>query len=253
MRKTKPVVILLITSNIISLFFLLLISSHYDVPTKVLNKLVRLTSSSYASPSNGHAVKYKYTDNPTYMGKTSLFQIYKPKQIKIVMLGDSITFDTDWNELLTRTDVANRGIGGDITEGFINRLSDVYSLNPEVCFIMGGINDLGKGIAVNEVFQNYTNIVKSLRSYGITPIIQSTLYLSEKHSNWKLINNKVDELNTMLKEYAKKEGIAFMEVNRELSKGGALDSIYTYDGIHLDGRGYAKWRDLILLTLRNDQ
>ena len=110
-----------------------LFSFHFDVPTKVLNKLgITITSS-----VNKH---YEYTDNFEYNVRRSLFEVYQPKDIRIVMLGDSITDKVDWNELLSRTDVVNRGIGSDITEGFINRLSDIYVLNPETCFIMGGIN-----------------------------------------------------------------------------------------------------------------
>ena len=73
--------------------------------------------------------------------------------------------------------------------------------------------------------------------------------MSETEPNWSLINNKVDDLNKMLKEYALKEGIIFIDVNSELSRGGALDSIYTRDGVHLSCNGYIKWRDLILSTL----
>ena len=229
MKKTKFSIILLVSSNIITLCLLLFISFHFDVPTKVLNKLgITITE---------------------YNVRRSLFEVYQPKDIRIVMLGDSITYKVDWNELLSRTDVANRGIGNDNTKGFINRLSDIYVLNPETCFIMGGINDFIRGVSANKVFINYTKILKDLRNNGITPIIQSTLYVSETISNWSIINKKVDELNKMLREYANKEDVIFIDVNKELSTGGALDSIYTYDGVHLLGSGYVKWRDLILSTL----
>ena len=142
-------------------------------------------------------------------------------------------------------------------EGFISRLSDIYELNPEICFIMGGINDLITGISVNKVYINYTKILQDLRKNGVIPIIQSTLYVSETISsgmyNGSLINKKVDELNRMLREFANKEDIIFIDVNKELSTGGALDSEYTYDGIHLLGSGYAKWRDLILSTLTKNE
>ena len=229
MKKTKFSIILLVSSNIITLCLLLFISFHFDVPTKVLNKLgITITE---------------------YNVRRSLFEVYQPKDIRIVMLGDSITYKVDWNELLSRTDVANRGIGNDNTKGFINRLSDIYVLNPETCFIMGGINDFIRGVSANKVFINYTKILKDLQNSGITPIIQSTLYVSETISNWSIINKKVDELNKMLREYANKEDVIFIDVNKELSTGGALDSIYTYDGVHLLGSGYVKWRDLILSTL----
>ena len=225
MNKTKFVIILLISSNIITLCLLFFLSFHFDVPSRVLNKF---------------GLKHRYPDADA---------AYQPNIIRIVMLGDSITARADWSELLSRWDVANRGVGGDTTKGFINRLSDIYELSPEICFIMVGINDLQIGLSVSKIFMNYTEILKKLKSKGITPIIQSTLYVSETEPNWSLINNKVDDLNKMLKEYALKEGMMFLDVNSELSRGGVLDSIYTYDGVHLSCNGYIKWRDLILSTL----
>ena len=225
MNKTKFVIILLISSNIITLCLLFFLSFHFDVPSRVLNKF---------------GIKHRYPDADA---------AYQPKIIKIVMLGDSITAWGDWRELLSRWDVANRGVGGDTTEGIINRLSDIYELSPEICFIMVGINDLHIGLSVSKIFVNYTEILKKLKNRGITPIIQSTLYVSETSPNWSLINKKVDDLNKMLKEYALKEGMMFLDVNSELSRGGVLDSIYTYDGVHLSCNGYIKWRDLILSTL----
>jgi len=149
MKKTKFSIILLVSSNIITLCLLLFISFHFDVPTKVLNKLgITITE---------------------YNVRRSLFEVYQPKDIRIVMLGDSITDKVDWNELLSRTDVVNRGIGSDITEGFINRLSDIYVLNPETCFIMGGINDFIKGVSVNKVFMNYTKILKTFKKMALHP------------------------------------------------------------------------------------
>ena len=195
------------------------------MPSRVLNKF---------------GIKHRYPDADA---------AYQPKIIRIVMLGDSITARANWRNLLSRTDVANRSVGGDTTKGFINRLSDIYELSPEICFIMVGINDLGQGLSVSKVFMNYTEILKELKNKGITPIIQSTLYYSKKKPNWSLINNKVDDLNKLLKEYALKEGIIFIDVNNELSRGGALDSIYTPGGAHLLCNGYIKWRDLILSTL----
>ncbi len=46
---------------------------------------------------------------------------------KIAMLGDSITNGCAWNELLKRTDVINRGIGGDTTTGMV-RLEGRWTL-----------------------------------------------------------------------------------------------------------------------------
>lgn len=246
MNKPKATILTLIISNIVTLFILLIVSSHYQMPQKVLGK-IGTSILKTSSPD------YKYTENYNYNARRSLFRIYKPNKINIVMLGNSITYGVDWNELLTRTDIANRGIRSDVTEGFINRLEDIYSLKPIFCFIMGGINDFRKGLATDDIFKNYTIIIKNLKERNIIPVIQSTIYLSNKRRNWKSTNHKVDELNSLLKDYAKKEGIIFIDVNNELSEEEYLNSVFTYDGVHLLGNGYAKWRDLMLPIINHEQ
>jgi lysophospholipase L1-like esterase len=77
----------------------------------------------------------------------------------IVMLGDSITAGVEWNELLGIPNIANRGIGSDTTEGFYNRLENIYKIKPKICFIMGGINDIGYGIPVETILQNIEMIM----------------------------------------------------------------------------------------------
>lgn len=232
----------LIITNIITLIALLVVSFHYGLPKKALNRLG-------GSLPIGNSSNYSYTDNIRYKVQRSLYKVYKPQNIKIVMLGNSITYSADWNELLSRNDIANRGIGSDITEGFLNRLPDIYELNPDICFIMGGINDLIKGIPIEDIYSNYTQIICRLKDNHITPIIQSTLYTSTKLHNWKNINRQVDELNTLLKKYAKANSVLYVDINKELSINGALNPSYTYDGIHLLGNGYDKWRKQISKVL----
>ena len=65
------------------------------------------------------------------------------------MLGNSLTNRISWNELLVRDDIANRGIGSDITAGFINRINFVFNVKPKICFIEGGVNDLGQKCAAS--------------------------------------------------------------------------------------------------------
>jgi lysophospholipase L1-like esterase len=242
MNSKRTAYILTIT-NILTGIALLVLAFHYDVPRQIVQ---RIGISSSTIPYDVH---YKYSDNPGYAVRRSLFKVYRPTNIKTVMLGDSITYEADWNELLSRNDIANRGIGSDITEGFLGRLSDIYTLNPEVCFIMGGINDIGRGIPVKTIFANYTNIIKALKDNNIRPVIQSTLHVSTKQHNWKGINRRVDELNALLKEYAQAHGVSFIDVNSVLSVNGALKSSYTYDGIHLLGNGYDTWKELIAKEL----
>jgi lysophospholipase L1-like esterase len=212
---------------------------HYQIPSKILRRLG-------IEPPGVTATNYSYKDNYQYDVRTSLFSIYEKENIHIVMLGDSITQAAEWNELLGRADIANRGIGSDITEGFIDRLPDIYRLNPDMCFIMGGINDIGRNIPPERILQNIKEIIRKLEIHSITPVIQSVLYVSRHYPGWRRINQKVDEINMALREFCGEQGALFLDVNMVLADGEALDGQYTYDGVHLLGNGYEKWRDLIL-------
>lgn len=225
-------------SNVLTVLLLLFIAIHYELPGKILTRLGLVSS-----PSDDTV--YRYTDNSSYAARRSLFNIYRPQNVSIVMLGDSITYEADWNELLSRTDVVNRGISRDITEGFINRLADVYALKPETCLIMGGINDIGRSVPVSAIFKNITKIVEGLKANNITPIVQSTLFVAQTRPDWKGLNQKVNELNGLLREYAATNNIEFVDINSRLEKDGAMDSKYTHDGVHLLGNGYVIWRDMI--------
>jgi lysophospholipase L1-like esterase len=182
-----------------------------------------------------------------------LFPMYdKTYEYKIVMLGDSITAGVAWNELLGMSCIANRGIGGDTTSGFIKRLENIYELEPEICFIMGGINDIHAGITVDEILKNFEIIVENLYEKDIKAIIQSTLYVSESRPNWKIVNKTVDEVNNGLKLICIKNDLIYIDVNAILSNANALNEEYTYDGVHLFGTGYNKWKEAILPIIKDE-
>lgn len=182
--------------------------------------------------------------NGLYINNSNgLYSVYH-KQSDVVMLGDSITQGVEWNELLDRDDIVNRGIGGDTILGMLNRIIFIYKLNPKICFIMGGVNDMKYGISAEEVFGNYKKIITDLKEHNIIPIIQSTLY-----SNIASYE-KTKELNRLLRQYAENNGLDYIDLNMVLSENKKLRNKFTYDGIHLTGKGYEVWGEEILKILK---
>jgi lysophospholipase L1-like esterase len=190
-----------------------------------------------------------YKSNPNYARELDLYDIYKIEQADIVMLGNSLTHGVNWNELLGRNDVVERGISGDVTEGIINRMDNVILLKPKVCFIMAGLNDIYNWIPVEDIYVNYTHIVNVLKTKNIIPVIQSTLYAgSEWGKDWNLTsetnaerNRQVDKLNNLLRDYASRNNIMFIDINSRMRNANFLKSSYTYDGVHLNAKGYKLW------------
>ena len=182
-----------------------------------------------------------YLQNANYHLRVALFAAYPAQHADIVMLGNSLTEWVDWNELLGRTNIANRGIAGDVTGGYLHRLYQVYRLKPKLCFVEGGINDLYANVPVVVVFENYKNIINDIRSNNIVPIIQSTLFVSPKWRDAVGKNKEVAELNSLLATFARENDIEFINLNARMSANNTLRDELTYDGVHLTAAGYTIW------------
>lgn len=182
-----------------------------------------------------------YLQNANYQIQTGMYDLYKTSQADVVMLGDSLTFNANWNELLNRNYVANRGISNDITAGYLHRLDYVYKLNPKLCFIEGGVNDLYSNYHANEVGRNMIQIVEEMQRHHIVPILQSTLYVASGWNKSSEKNQEIRELDQFLAAYAARKGIVFLDINRLVSQNGFLRDDFTPDGIHLNAKGYALW------------
>jgi len=247
MWQKKLWIKILILTNILTFSFLTVISLHYQVPQKVLNKigLIKFESSTLTATARYTYIDYRQSAIHSLVNGNAGFEI--------VMLGDSITAGGDWDALFNRVDVANFGIGGDTTSYLLYRLSDVYLANPQKCFLMIGINDFAGNDTVDNVFNNYISIIKNIKSHNIEPFIQSTLYLSETASkfphignNWKNINIQVDNLNKLLYKYCSDNNLTYINLNKTLSKDKILEEENTPDGVHLNKTGYEKWKNIVV-------
>lgn len=190
-----------------------------------------------------------YKKSKNYENLTGLWEIYKTKKAKVVMLGNSITYGCNWNELLGRNDVIERGIPGDNLEGFLARVDYVFKLKPKICFIMGGVNDIFAGFTVEQIYNNYEKLVDTLLSKKIKPVIQSTLFVNPKWKNTDGKNDLVQQLNEKLKALADSRHIVFMDLNPMLVENGYLKDEYTIDGVHLTWRAYKIWGEEIQKVL----
>lgn len=183
----------------------------------------------------------QYLNNPNYELEIGKYKIYKSKQVDIVMLGNSLTHGVNWNELLGRTSISEQGIPSDITEGVLNRMEYIYKVNPKICLIMIGINDVFSWIPVETIFVNYKVIVKNLKRKNIIPVIQSLLYAGRTQEGAEGRNKEITKLNKLLADFSKQNNIEYINLNKKMSRSFFLKSPLTYDGIHLNGKGFKIW------------
>ena len=220
---------------ILSSFILGVVSMKYGIISDIKRELF-------------YSKDHSYLSNPQYLRNTELFGIYRLSHSEAVMIGDSITHNVNWNNLLDKNNIVNMGIPADTTAGILHRLEYIYKLNPKYVFIMSGINDIASGHDLQGTFNNYKKIITRLQNNNIVPIVQSTLLTWDENDN-----DKVHKLNSMLIEYCRINEVEFIDLNQKLSKDKKLIKDYSYDGVHLSAEGYEIWKkELEILLLKNE-
>ena len=186
---------------------------------------------------------WKIQNDPYYKHKKSQFQMLSQNtKYTTVMLGDSITDEGQWDELLDNPLVQNRGISGDTTDGVLERLDSINKSIKQV-FIMIGVNDIMRGRDLDVIFANYLKIIQTFKDKNIKVYIQSTLYIGEtRKANF---NPKVEELNRRLEKYAGENQITFINLNPIFAPQKVLKKEFTSDDLHLNGSAYKLWAEQI--------
>ncbi len=163
------------------------------------------------------------------------------------MLGNSITAECLWSELLDNPNILNRGIIADGTDDILNRLDPIIASKPSKIFLLIGVNDLAFNPPAY-IVENYEKIV--MRIAQETP--ETRLYLESIlpiHNNLRrngMKNEDIDLVNQGIQDIAKKYKLTYIDINSTFKNTeGSLQERFSLDGIHLNGEGYLLFRDII--------
>lgn len=164
-----------------------------------------------------------------------------------VFMGNSITeiWANKYPGFFTEHNYAGRGISGQTTSQMLVRFrADVVSLRPQIVVICGGTNDIARNngiISLQHVLENIVSMVELARANGIRPVLCSLLPASD--FSWRKGLDpapKIIEFNAMLREYARREKIPFVDYHTPMAEpDGGMVAAYTYDGVHPTEAGYA--------------
>jgi lysophospholipase L1-like esterase len=183
-----------------------------------------------------------------YYHKKEHFETLPNTPGEIIFLGNSITDGAEWSELFGgNPKIKNRGIGGDDTDGVLQRLEEVTDSKPAKIFIMIGTNDLAYGKSVDHVASNHEKIIQRIRQDSPeTKIYMQSVLPVDDAIHATRPNSSMLEINKRLKQYAEKNGVTFIDLVVTFSDtNGKLDKKYSIDGLHLNGAGYLKWVEVI--------
>jgi len=187
-----------------------------------------------------------------YYHKKEHFETLPNTENEIIFLGNSITDGAEWFELFDNPNIKNRGIGGDVTDGILERLNEVTESLPDKIFIMIGTNDLSSGKNVEYIVENHKKIIAQIKSDSpkTKVYIQSVLPVDDKVHVLRP-NKSILEINAALKNLSKKEGLVYIDLFPIFSNPeGQLSKTYSIDGLHLNGKGYIKWKEIIEMHIK---
>lgn len=183
-----------------------------------------------------------------YYHKKEHFESLPDTEHEIIFLGNSITDGAEWFELFDgNANIKNRGIGGDDTDGVLERLDEVTSSKPDKVFLLIGTNDLAYGKSVEHVVKNHKVIVDRIKqaSPNTTIYIQSVLPVDDA-VHYTRPNTDINTINERLMTYSEEAGLTYIDLTDAFKDdAGKLSKEFSLDGLHLNAAGYLKWKELI--------
>jgi len=187
--------------------------------------------------------------NAYYKHKKSQFEILPKSSNSIIFLGDSLTDEGEWFELLENPQIKNRGISGDTTSRILNRLDAIINTKPKQIFLMVGINDfVNEKKSIEELLQGYQEILHELQiNIPDTQVfIQSVLPVNNDMTLFWQNNDTIIKFNDKLQELAKEFHYQYIDISSGLvDSKNQLDAKYTTDGVHLNGKAYLVWKEVV--------
>ena len=208
--------------------------------------ILSLLISNVTFAQEGISSDSSYT-NSHYVQRLEFFRRIPDQKNEIVFVGNSITEQGEWQELIAGKNVINRGISGDVTFGIPARLDEILHRKPSKIFLLMGINDMKRGIPNETIIKNYNILVIATqrKSPSTKIFIQSVLpvnkvMLTNPYS--KLNNEKIHNLNAQLQQICKRYKITYVNLHEDLADAnGELKKKLSIDGLHLRSTAYIIW------------
>jgi lysophospholipase L1-like esterase len=188
--------------------------------------------------------------NPHYFHRKELFDHLLTQADDILFIGDSLVEHCEWADLLGDANVRNRGIAGDDTLGVLHRVeSSLRREPPRKILLMVGINDLFRHIPQKHILANYATIIKRIQilapsckilAHGLLPI-------DERLAPQPIDSTVIRSLNKELEILCGYLGINYVETFDAFDRDedGRLDETFSRDGLHLNAKGYGRWKQLL--------
>ena len=169
---------------------------------------------------------------------------HNKKEHLIVFYGSStIRLWVHLQKDLSPHNVINLGFGGSSYAWCLRYFNTLFdTVTPQRIIFYAGENDLGEGLPVQQVLDDFRMLVEKAK-YTF-PKAKITVISIKPSPNRNGLSKKFKELNSMYKKYILSiEGGTYIDLfNPMLNKMGSIRSeLYLSDGLHLNRLGYNIW------------
>ncbi len=172
-----------------------------------------------------------------------------------ILAGDSLSLWFPPELLPEGKNWLNQGISGETSNGLLKRLKIFDRTQPEVIFVMIGINDLIRGMSDRVILDNQGQIISYLQKMHPKAqiVVQSILPHGADEATWQgrekllaISNSRIRKLNQQMQSISTKKGVKYLDLYPLFTnKQGNLRREFTTDGLHLSPEGYIVWRSAL--------
>lgn len=209
------------------------------------------------SPQLGPRHQLSYEQWVGLLGREARAIAAQPPKRLNILLGDSLSLWFPSELLPSETTWLNQGISGETSGGLLNRLDLMDQTEPEVIFVMIGINDLIRGVSNEAIAANYRGMIRYLvwAHPDSRIVVQSILPHGGTQATWEgrdrllaIPLEQIQDLNESLAAIARDEGAQYLNLYPLFAnEAGYLRPDFTTDGLHLNRNGYLVWRSALQL------
>lgn len=196
-----------------------------------------------------------YEDRTAQDGKVAYFlkntEIVQRRQLTdlpetaIPFYGDSLVHGFAVSR--ANSTLENFGIGHDHSENLLGRVREDLKYRQFSKYAVAiGINDLGRGVPVGELYLNITATVESFK-FADMVYVHTVLPVAENRATAPIINRKVRKINDLLSELPiRYKNVVIVDTYGSLAADGFLpESLHMGDGLHLNSAANRQWAELL--------
>ena len=205
------------------------------------------------------SIAQDWSDFKKFREANTKLNLVEKAENRVVFMGNSITIGwlNSHPEFFKNKPFINRGISGQTTPQMLVRFrADVIDISAAAVVILAGTNDIAGNTgpsSLEMILDNIKSMTEIAQANNVKVILCSVLPAYDY--SWRPglePNIKIPKLNSMIKDYAEKNKIYYLDYFSALDDGNnGMIPAYTTDGVHLTLEGYQVMEPMIEKAIKS--